>query len=62
MTCVAFVRPHVFISGADEKVLRVFAAPATLITSFSRIGGAPGLSDEDQRAVRLHQGSVVRAS
>ncbi|KAJ3022623.1 Elongator subunit elp2 [Thoreauomyces humboldtii] len=37
--CVAFVHKYGFVSGADEKVLRVFEAPRTFVLSLEGITG-----------------------
>lgn len=37
MQCIAMIGRFLFVSGADEKVLRVFAAPRNFIENFSKI-------------------------
>ncbi|KAJ1551919.1 Elongator subunit elp2, partial [Cladochytrium tenue] len=37
--CVAFVGPHRLVSGADEKVLRVFDAPKLFLKNLENIAG-----------------------
>ncbi|KAM4704588.1 elongator complex protein 2 [Rhinophrynus dorsalis] len=39
MQCLAMIGRFQFVSGADEKVLRVFAAPRNFIENFSNISG-----------------------
>ena len=39
MQCVASITPTRFVSGADEKVLRVFEAPVTFLDTFRNITG-----------------------
>ncbi|KAJ3609420.1 hypothetical protein NHX12_023941, partial [Muraenolepis orangiensis] len=41
MQCLAMVGRFTFVSGADEKVLRVFRAPRNFVENFARISGAP---------------------
>ncbi|CAH2283887.1 elongator complex 2 [Pelobates cultripes] len=41
MQCIAMIGRFQFVSGADEKVLRVFAAPRIFIKNFSNISGVP---------------------
>ncbi|XP_030644791.1 elongator complex protein 2 [Chanos chanos] len=40
MQCLAMVGRFQFVSGADEKVLRVFRAPRNFVENFANIGGA----------------------
>ncbi|KAI1901605.1 hypothetical protein AGOR_G00036120 [Albula goreensis] len=40
MQCLAMVGRFQFVSGADEKVLRVFRAPRNFVENFSNISGA----------------------
>lgn len=41
MRCLAMIGRFQFVSGADEKVLRVFRAPKNFIENFSNITGIP---------------------
>ncbi|MGH0135432.1 UNVERIFIED_CONTAM: hypothetical protein FKN15_008041 [Acipenser sinensis] len=41
MQCFAMVGRFQFVSGADEKVLRVFSAPRNFVENFSNISGLP---------------------
>ncbi|KAJ7991784.1 hypothetical protein DPEC_G00287460 [Dallia pectoralis] len=41
MQCVAMVGRFQFVSGADEKVLRVFRAPRNFVENFAQISGTP---------------------
>ncbi|NXD16794.1 ELP2 protein, partial [Nothocercus nigrocapillus] len=41
MRCLAMIGRFQFVSGADEKVLRVFRAPRNFIENFSNITGIP---------------------
>lgn len=39
MQCLAMVGRFQFVSGADEKVLRVFQAPRNFVENFANISG-----------------------
>lgn len=39
MQCLALVGRFQFVSGADEKVLRVFQAPRNFVENFANISG-----------------------
>uniref|UniRef100_A0A8C0F8M2 Elongator complex protein 2 n=1 Tax=Bubo bubo TaxID=30461 RepID=A0A8C0F8M2_BUBBB len=54
MRCLAMMGRFQFVSGADEKVLRVFRAPKNFIENFSNITGIPQSSD-------LPEGATVPA-
>uniref|UniRef100_A0A3P8TAB7 Elongator complex protein 2 n=1 Tax=Amphiprion percula TaxID=161767 RepID=A0A3P8TAB7_AMPPE len=41
MQCLAMVGRFQFVSGADEKVLRVFQAPRNFVENFANISGIP---------------------
>lgn len=41
MQCLAMVGRFQFISGADEKVLRVFRVPRNFVENFANIAGVP---------------------
>lgn len=41
LRCLAMIGRFEFVSGADEKVLRVFRAPKNFIENFSNITGVP---------------------
>lgn len=45
MRCVASITPSLFVSGAEEKVLRVFAAPGTFVETMNRLCGGSFVSD-----------------
>ena len=45
MRCVASITPNMFVSGAEEKVLRVFAAPGTFVETMNRLCGGSFVSD-----------------
>ncbi|KAG0231955.1 Elongator subunit elp2 [Actinomortierella wolfii] len=50
--CVAFSDKWTFVSGSDEKVLRVFDAPRTFVHSLAKLTGNPEhLADEESRPV-----------
>lgn len=40
MQCLAMVGRFQFVSGADEKVLRVFQAPRNFVENFANISGS----------------------
>ncbi|PVV05331.1 hypothetical protein BB560_000162 [Smittium megazygosporum] len=46
LTCVTFVNPFVYSSGADEKVARVFEAPNYFNQIYNGLCVSPDLSDE----------------
>jgi elongator complex protein 2 len=37
LKCVAFIDRFKFVSGADEKLLRIFEAPKIFLTNFNRL-------------------------
>lgn len=41
MQCLAMVGRFQFVSGADEKVLRVFKAPRNFVENFANLVGTP---------------------
>ncbi|KND04539.1 Elongator subunit ELP2 [Spizellomyces punctatus DAOM BR117] len=47
--CLAFVHKYQFVSGADEKVLRVFEAPRTFVQSLQ------GLTQETEQPTSIEQ-------
>ncbi|KAF9278599.1 Elongator subunit elp2 [Mortierella alpina] len=50
--CIAFSDKWTFVSGSDEKVLRVFDAPQTFVRSLAQLtGDASLLADESSRPV-----------
>eukprot|EP00743_Colponemidia_sp_Colp-15_P000855 GILK01000943.1.p1 GENE.GILK01000943.1~~GILK01000943.1.p1 ORF type:complete len:632 (-),score=154.96 GILK01000943.1:158-1855(-) len=59
MSCVSMtrVRQHQFISGADEKVLRVFDAPQTFVDTLQTISGVNQVGNES-RAKRAFVANV----
>ncbi|KAJ2306269.1 Elongator subunit elp2 [Coemansia sp. RSA 2704] len=51
MQCAAFVAPHAYVSGAEEKVVRVFRATRQFAAAArARVGGDASDSDEDELA------------
>uniref|UniRef100_A0A3P9AJK8 Elongator complex protein 2 n=1 Tax=Esox lucius TaxID=8010 RepID=A0A3P9AJK8_ESOLU len=59
MQCLAMVGRFLYVSGADEKVLRVFRAPRNFVENFANISGAPLESLLD--AVELPEGASTPA-
>lgn len=51
MSCLAFVNGvhHRFVSGAEEKVIRVFDAPRTFISTLAAITGVNSELDVESR-------------
>ncbi|TPX42065.1 hypothetical protein SeLEV6574_g05783 [Synchytrium endobioticum] len=58
LQCVAFVDKYCFVSGADEKVIRVFQAPTTFLESFQNWTGA---KDTGMEAANLPLGASLPA-
>lgn len=61
MQCLALVGRFQFVSGADEKVLRVFQAPRNFVENFANISGtsmeellACGVSTQGDLFLPLH--------
>lgn len=46
---VAFTDRLQFVSGADEKIVRVFDAPKVFLASLKTLSGIEGLGDEADR-------------
>ncbi len=53
MRCLAFVDSFTFVSGADEKVVRVFEAPITFVKSLNQLVGSSLIQkgSEERRAL-----------
>ncbi|OAD68764.1 hypothetical protein PHYBLDRAFT_117063 [Phycomyces blakesleeanus NRRL 1555(-)] len=51
LKCIAFVNDWQFVSGADEKVLRVFDAPKSCVESLAVLTGEKGLTSEESRPI-----------
>ncbi|KAK4519809.1 uncharacterized protein ATC70_010051 [Mucor velutinosus] len=47
--CIAFVRDWQFVSGADEKVLRVFDAPKSCVESLAGLTGDKSMLENTER-------------
>ncbi|RUS29085.1 WD40-repeat-containing domain protein [Jimgerdemannia flammicorona] len=47
--CIAFVNRWEYVSGADEKVIRVFDAPKTFVENLSNISGLSDLVGEGEK-------------
>ncbi|XP_018420762.1 PREDICTED: elongator complex protein 2 isoform X1 [Nanorana parkeri] len=60
MQCIAMIGRFQFVSGADEKVLRVFAAPRNFIENFSQISNIP-LESLANEGTNLPEGATVPA-
>ncbi|XP_029445849.1 elongator complex protein 2 [Rhinatrema bivittatum] len=61
MQCLALIGRFQFISGADEKVLRVFAAPRNFVENFSNITGIPMAKLLFSKKIDLPEGATVPA-
>uniref|UniRef100_A0A8C5Q1C9 Elongator complex protein 2 n=1 Tax=Leptobrachium leishanense TaxID=445787 RepID=A0A8C5Q1C9_9ANUR len=61
MQCIAMTGRFQFVSGADEKVLRVFAAPKNFIENFSNISGIPMEKLRLSDGTNLPEGATVPA-
>ncbi|ETE68920.1 Elongator complex protein 2, partial [Ophiophagus hannah] len=61
MQCIALTARFQFVSGADEKVLRVFTAPRNFIENFSRISGISLEKLYSGQMVDLPEGATVPA-
>uniref|UniRef100_W5K7J8 Elongator complex protein 2 n=1 Tax=Astyanax mexicanus TaxID=7994 RepID=W5K7J8_ASTMX len=63
MQCLATVGRFQFVSGADEKVLRVFRAPRNFVENFANIGGTSleKLLASTQDAASLPEGASTPA-
>ncbi|RGB42359.1 quinon protein alcohol dehydrogenase-like superfamily [Rhizophagus diaphanus] len=46
INCFSFVNKWRYVSGSDEKVLRVFDAPETFVQSLSKLMNNPGILEE----------------
>jgi elongator complex protein 2 len=62
MQCIALIDRFSFVSGADEKILRVFHAPRNFLENFHRISGTD-VSDALQKmeGLQLAEGASVPA-
>ncbi|NXA55689.1 ELP2 protein, partial [Nothocercus julius] len=61
MRCLAMIGRFQFVSGADEKVLRVFCAPRNFIENFSNITGIPVGKLHYHQSSDLPEGAIVPA-
>ncbi|XP_030846506.1 elongator complex protein 2 isoform X2 [Strongylocentrotus purpuratus] len=62
MHCLAMIGPHSFVSGADEKVLRVFEAPTNFLNNLTKISGVDTSSVKAlQETKNLAEGASVPA-
>uniref|UniRef100_A0A8B9MED8 Elongator complex protein 2 n=1 Tax=Accipiter nisus TaxID=211598 RepID=A0A8B9MED8_9AVES len=61
MRCLAMIGRFQFVSGADEKVLRVFRAPKNFIENFSNITGIPMEKLCSHQSPDLPEGATVPA-
>ncbi|XP_053570557.1 elongator complex protein 2 [Bombina bombina] len=61
MQCIAMIGRFQFVSGADEKVLRVFDAPRNFIENFSNISGISMQNLLSNGDTRLPEGATVPA-
>uniref|UniRef100_A0A8B9FIF7 Elongator complex protein 2 n=1 Tax=Amazona collaria TaxID=241587 RepID=A0A8B9FIF7_9PSIT len=61
MRCLAMIGRFQFVSGADEKVLRVFRAPRNFIENFSNITGIPVEKLCSHQSSDLPEGATVPA-
>ncbi|NWJ04994.1 ELP2 protein, partial [Crypturellus undulatus] len=61
MRCLAMVGRFQFVSGADEKVLRVFHAPRNFVENFSNITGIPVGKLHYHQSSDLPEGAIVPA-
>ncbi|NXI48443.1 ELP2 protein, partial [Galbula dea] len=61
LRCLAMVGRFQFVSGADEKVLRVFCAPKSFLENFSNITGIPMEKLCSHQSSDLPEGATVPA-
>ncbi|XP_054841402.1 elongator complex protein 2 isoform X2 [Eublepharis macularius] len=61
MQCLAMTGPFQFVSGAEEKVLRVFTAPRNFVENFSSISGVSLEKLYSGRMNNLPEGATVPA-
>ncbi|XP_013813198.1 elongator complex protein 2 isoform X4 [Apteryx mantelli] len=61
MRCLAMIGRFQFVSGADEKVLRVFRAPKNFVENFSNITGIPMGTLRYHQSPGLPEGATVPA-
>uniref|UniRef100_A0A803W9P8 Elongator complex protein 2 n=1 Tax=Ficedula albicollis TaxID=59894 RepID=A0A803W9P8_FICAL len=61
LRCLAMIGRFEFVSGADEKVLRVFRAPKNFIENFSNITGIPMEKLCSRQSSDLPEGATVPA-
>jgi len=53
MTCLAMLAPHIYVSGADEKVVRIFTATSTFRNQLKLLTNV-----EDFKSVKAHSAAV----
>lgn len=53
MTCLAILAPHIYVSGADEKVVRIFTATSTFRNQLKSLANV-----EDFKSVKAHSATV----
>ncbi|KAL0111799.1 hypothetical protein PUN28_013171 [Cardiocondyla obscurior] len=53
MTCLAILAPHMYASGADEKVVRIFTATSTFKNQLKSLANV-----EDFKSVKAHSAAV----
>ncbi|XP_072854572.2 elongator complex protein 2 isoform X1 [Pogona vitticeps] len=61
MQCLAMIGRFKFVSGADEKVLRVFTAPRNFMENFSNISGVSLEKLYSEEIIDLPEGATVPA-
>ncbi|KAH0618021.1 hypothetical protein JD844_016940 [Phrynosoma platyrhinos] len=61
MQCLAMIGRFQFVSGADEKVLRVFTAPRNFIENFSSLSGISLEKLYSDQMIDLPEGATVPA-
>uniref|UniRef100_A0ACB8EC74 Elongator subunit elp2 n=1 Tax=Sphaerodactylus townsendi TaxID=933632 RepID=A0ACB8EC74_9SAUR len=61
MQCLAMIGRFQFVSGADEKVLRVFTSPRNFVENFSRISGVSLEKLHFGQMIDLPDGATVPA-
>ncbi|KAJ3283623.1 Elongator subunit elp2, partial [Borealophlyctis nickersoniae] len=61
LKCLAFVHKYGFVSGADEKIVRVFEAPATFVSSLRNLTGEVDDEDTVRRSGERPMGASIPA-
>ncbi|XP_069075725.1 elongator complex protein 2 isoform X7 [Pleurodeles waltl] len=61
MQCLAMIGRFQFVSGADEKVLRVFSATRNFVENYINITGTPEAKSLSSQIVDLPEGATVPA-